>query len=124
MIIGNGIDIIEVSRLKRVFDRFGYRFLERIYTGEEIEYCFSHGDPWPHLAGRFAAKEAAAKALGGKPEFWFKKIQVLNKDSGEPYLKFSEEAQKTYSNLECNIIISISHSENYGVASAILESWE
>ena len=124
MIIGNGIDIIEVSRLKRVFDRFGYRFLERIYTGEEIEYCFSHGDPWPHLAGRFAAKEAAAKALGGKPEFWFKKIQVLNKDSGEPYLKFSGEAQKTYSNLECNIIISISHSENYGVASAILESWE
>ena len=124
MIIGNGIDIVEVSRLKRVFDRFGYRFLERIYTGEEIEYCFSHGDPWPHLAGRFAAKEAAAKALGGKPEFWFKKIQVLNKDSGEPYLKFSGEAQKTYSNLECNIIISISHSENYGVASAILESWE
>ena len=124
MIIGNGIDIFEVSRLKRVFDRFGYRFLERIYTGEEIEYCFSHGDPWPHLAGRFAAKEAAAKALGGKPEFWFKKIQVLNKDSGEPYLKFSGEAQKTYSNLECNIIISISHSENYGVASAILESWE
>ena len=123
MIIGNGIDIVEVSRLKRVFDRFGYRFLERIYTGEEIEYCFSHGDPWPHLAGRFAAKEAAAKALGGKPEFWFKKIQVLNKDSGEPYLKFSGEAQKTYSNLECNIIISISHSENYGVASAILESW-
>ena len=124
MIIGNGIDIIEVSRLKRVFDRFGYRFLERIYTGEEIEYCFSHGDPWPHLAGRFAAKEAAAKALGGKPEFWFKKIQVLNKDSGEPYLKFSGEAQNTYSNLESNIIISISHSENYGVASAILESWE
>ena len=124
MIIGNGIDIIEVSRLKRVFDRFGYRFLERIYTGEEIEDCCSHGEPWPHLAGRCAAKEAAAKALGGKPEFWFKKIQVLNKDSGEPYLKFSGEAQETYSNLECNIIISISHSESYGVASAILESWE
>ena len=124
MIVGNGIDIIEVSRIKRIFDKFGYRFLERVYTGEEIEYCFSHGDPWPHLAGRFAAKEAAAKALGGKPEFWFKKIQVLNKESGEPYLKFSGEAQKTYSNLECNIIISISHSENYGVASAILESWE
>lgn len=124
MIVGNGIDIIEVSRIKRIFDKFGYRFLERVYTSEEIEYCFSHGDPWPHLAGRFAAKEAAAKALGGKPEFWFKKIQVLNKESGEPYLKFSGEAQKTYSNLECNIIISISHSENYGVASAILESWE
>ena len=124
MIVGNGIDIVEVSRMRRIFDKFGYRFLERVFTSEEIEYCFSHRDPWPHLAGRFAAKEATAKALGAKPEFWFKRIEVLNKESGEPYLKFSGEAQKTYSSLECNIIISISHSENYGVATAILDSWE
>jgi len=124
MIIGNGIDIVETSRLKRLFDKFGYKFLEKIYTSEEIEYCFSHSDPWPHLAGRFAAKEAAAKALGGKPEFWFKKIQVVNKESGEPYLRFSGKALETYTNLECNIILSISHSQNYGAATAILESWE
>ena len=124
MIVGNGIDIVEVSRIKRVFDRFGYRFLERIFTSREIEYCFSHTDPWPHIAGRFAAKEASAKALGGKSDFWFKRIEILNKESGEPYVLFSGRANKTYGNLQCNIIISISHSQNYGAATAILESWE
>ena len=53
-----------------------------------------------------------------------KKIQVVNKESGEPYLRFSGKALETYTNLECNIIVSISHSQNYGAATAILESWE
>ena len=123
MIIGLSIDIVEIHRISAALqDTQGMK--QKVFTAQEISFCSKRKHEFQHFGGRFAAKEAAAKALGGKPEFWFKNIEVLNKESGEPYLKFSGKAQKTYSNLECNIIISISHSENYGVATAILDSWE
>ena len=65
MIVGVGTDIIEVSRLKHMFDRFGYKFVERLFTSTEIEYCFAQANPFIHLAGRFAAKRSGSKVLGG-----------------------------------------------------------
>jgi holo-[acyl-carrier protein] synthase len=64
MILGTGIDIIEVSRVAEVIERFGERFLNRILLGGEIGYCRQHARPAPHFAARFAAKEAISKAFG------------------------------------------------------------
>ena len=124
MIVGNGIDIVEVERIKSLFKRFGYRFIEKIYTAGEIEYCYGHSDPFPHLAGRFAAKEAVAKSLGAKPEYHFKRIEILNHSDGMPHVRLSGPAKETFANLEADLVLSISHTNNYGVASCLLNSWD
>ena len=64
MIKGIGVDIVEIERFRRAVERRGRRFLEKIFTEEEMEYCFSMKDPYPHLAGRFCVKEAVLKSLG------------------------------------------------------------
>ncbi len=124
MIVGTGIDIVEVSRLKKIFDRFGYKFVERLFTSSEIEYCFSQANPFIHLAGRFAAKEAVAKSLGARPAFYFKRIEILNKETGEPYVRLSGEVKKVYEERECDALISISHTDNYATANCVLDGWD
>ena len=66
MIIGTGIDIIEISRIRSSVDQWGGRFLQRVFNPEEIAYAQAHTIPYPHYAGRFAAKEAIYKALGDR----------------------------------------------------------
>jgi holo-[acyl-carrier protein] synthase len=124
MIVGTGIDIVEVARIKQIFDRFGYKFTERLFTSSEIDYCFNQANPFIHLAGRFAAKEAVAKSLGARPSFHFKRIEILNRETGEPYVRMSGEAERVYENLECNALISISHTENYATANCVLDGWD
>ena len=70
-----GTDIVSVNRIKKLAENHDFNFYRHVYTDEEVLWCNDRSSPHIHLAGRFAAKEAAAKALGGKPEFWFKKIQ-------------------------------------------------
>src|SRR5438445_7412189 len=86
MILGVGIDIIEVERIKASFERFGERFLSRILHPSEIKYCLSHRAPAPFLAARFAGKEAISKAFGtgiGAQLGW-QDMEIGRKDSGEP----------------------------------------
>jgi holo-[acyl-carrier protein] synthase len=64
IIAGIGTDIVDVHRIRRAWERTGEHFLERVFTPEEIRYCRSFADPWPHLAARFAGKESVIKALG------------------------------------------------------------
>src|SRR5512143_320675 len=88
MILGLGIDIIEVARIQASFERFGDRFLKRILSPEEIRYCLSYKAPAPFLAARFAAKEAVSKAFGtgiGAQLGW-QDIEVGRKASGEPFI--------------------------------------
>src|SRR6266705_5365051 len=88
MILGIGIDIIEVERIQSSFEKFGERFLKRILHPNEVSYCMSHRVPGPFLAARFAAKEAISKAFGtgiGAQLSW-RDMEVCRKESGEPFV--------------------------------------
>ncbi len=88
MILGTGIDIIEVARIRDSYARFGERFITRILRPDEIAYCLKHRDPGPFLAVRFAAKEAISKAFGtgiGAQLGW-QDMEIARKESGEPYV--------------------------------------
>src|SRR6185295_4723298 len=96
MILGVGIDIIEVARIAASYERFGERFLNRILHPNEIAYCLSHKAPAPFLAARFAAKEAISKAFGtgiGADLGW-QDMEVGRKESGEPFVILHESGKK------------------------------
>src|SRR5947207_16021845 len=96
MIIGIGIDIIEVARIQASYERFGELFLKRILHPNEISYCLSHRVPAPFLAARFAAKEAISKAFGtgiGAQLAW-QDMEIGRKESGEPFVILHGAGQK------------------------------
>lgn len=125
MILGTGIDIIEVSRIDASYQKFGERFLQRILKPAEIAYCLSHKRPAPFLAARFAAKEAISKAFGtgiGKHLGW-QDMEVGRKESGEPFVILHEGGLKLLAERGARIVhLSLSHTENYAAAVAILEA--
>lgn len=124
MILGVGIDLIEVERIKASYERFGERFVNRILHPAEIAYCLSHKEPAPFLAARFAAKEAISKAFGtgiGAKLNWLD-MEVGRKESGEPFvilhgggLKLLEERRG------CSVLLSLSHTQAHATAMAILQ---
>lgn len=125
MILGVGIDIIEVARVAGSVERFGERFYKRILLPDEIAYCLSHKAPAPFIAARFAAKEAISKAFGtgiGAQLGWHD-MEVRRKETGEPFVVLHGGGLKL---LEARggrvVLISLSHTQNYATAVAILES--
>ena len=90
MILGTGIDIVEVERIRNSYARFGERFIQRILRPAEIAYCLKHRDPGPSLAVRFAAKEAISKAFGCGigAELGWHDMEVSRKETGEPFIIF------------------------------------
>jgi len=126
-LFGIGIDVVEVSRIQSSLDEFGETFLKRIFSPEEIRYCKSQKNPPIHYAARFAAKEAVSKALGtgiGKDVSWTD-IAVIRKDSGEPYIQLSGNAEKFAQTHHINHIkISLTHTNNYAAANAIALHWD
>lgn len=125
MIFGTGLDIIEIERIKTSIGRFSGKFEERIFTAEEIAYCRARSNPFPHFAGRFAAKEAVMKSLGtGMAEgIRWKDMEVMNLDSGKPELKLTGKGKDLADSKNVkHIHISISHDRNYAIAHAIAES--
>jgi holo-[acyl-carrier protein] synthase len=125
MILGIGIDIIEVARIQASFEKFGERFVKRILHPDELAYCLSHNSPAPFIAVRFSAKEAISKAFGtgiGAQLGWHD-MEVRRKDSGEPYVILHGGGQEL---LEARggraVMISLSHTQNYAAAVAVLES--
>jgi holo-[acyl-carrier protein] synthase len=123
-VIGIGVDVIECSRIQRSIERFGDRFLHRVFTDGEIEYSMSMKFPERHLAARFAGKEAVAKAFGtgiGKAMGW-RNIDIRKKESGEPFLVFTGPAEAFAAERGVtSALITLSHTENYAVACAVLE---
>ncbi|PIS01691.1 MAG: holo-[acyl-carrier-protein] synthase [Chlamydiae bacterium CG10_big_fil_rev_8_21_14_0_10_35_9] len=118
-ILGIGSDIIEVDRIKKSIDKHGDHFLTRLFSPDEIKYCFEHKHPEIRVAGRFAAKEAVAKALGtgfGKKLQW-NDFKILNTSSGKPEVFFQEKILAEMKNV--NVLITISHCEKYAVAFAL-----
>jgi len=114
MIIGTGVDITEVRRLRQAIEKWGEEFLHRVFTEEELENAKTRGSLYQHLAGRFAAKEAVFKALGDAKLNW-KDVQVLNDKEGKPCCVILNGRGKSM-----DVHISISHVKNYAVASAII----
>lgn len=125
MILGLGIDIIEVARIEASYQRFGERFLNRILLPKEIEYCLSHKAPGPFLAARFAAKEAISKAFGtgiGAQLGWLD-MEVARKQSGEPYAILHANGLKLLEGRQARpLLISLSHTQAHATAVAVLES--
>jgi len=125
MIVGTGIDIAEVPRIGQAIERFGERFLQRIFTAGEIRYCDSKANRVERYAARFAAKEAAMKALGTG---WnhgvrWRDCEVVRAPGGRPTMTFHGKAGEFAARLGVrNIALSLSHTTEQAIAQLILES--
>jgi holo-[acyl-carrier protein] synthase len=124
MIIGTGIDIIEVARIRASCEKFGERFPARILLESEMQYCMSHKDPAPYIAARFAAKEAVSKAFGtgiGGSIGWHD-IEVKRRETGEPYLVLHGKGAELFKARGASgIHLSLSHTLQHATAISILE---
>ncbi|MDH7514482.1 MAG: holo-ACP synthase [Bacteroidota bacterium] len=121
MIVGIGIDLEEVGRVEKAIERWGSRFLERMFTDEEIAYCCGKFHPAHHFAARFAAKEAFVKAtgLGRNSGFRWRDVSVVNDAAGKPFFRLAG----THDNFQPpnRIHLSISHIHSHVVAVVVIE---
>jgi len=123
MVLGVGTDIVEVARIRAAIERHGERFLKRIYTEGELEYCQRHRDPHPFLAARFAAKEAASKSLGTgiAGGFGWKTFSVKHNDVGAPLALLDEAGLVLVAARGATgMLVSLSHTQTLGHAVVLL----
>ena len=122
MVLGIGIDIVEIKRIERLLKKHGEAFLRRVFLPEEIAYCASKKSPAQHYAARIAVKEAVFKALG---EGWTEKIGwkdiIVNRSQkGQPGVELLGKGKKLQLDLKVdNLLVSLSHSDDYSVAQAV-----
>ena len=121
MEISCGVDIIEISRIKKSIEESEDRFLQRVYTDEEIEYCESkNNQKYQHYAARFTAKEAVFKAVSSnlkdKYSITWKDIEVCNNEQGKPYINLYGINQELFESID----ISISHCKKYATANVVI----
>jgi holo-[acyl-carrier protein] synthase len=125
MIVGTGIDIAEVPRIEASIARFGDRFLRRIFTEAEIRYCESKANRVERYAARFAAKEAAMKAIGTgwNHGVTWRDVEVSRQPGGRPTIAFHGKAAEFAAKLGAvHVALSLSHTKQYAIAQVILES--
>lgn len=125
MIVGTGVDIAEVGRIEAAVARFGQRFLKRVFTPAEIQYCQGKTNTAERLAARFAAKEAGMKAIGTglRHGITWQDVEVVRLPGQRPNLKFSGKAAEFANRLGCKRThLSISHTSEHAIAYVILES--
>ena len=114
MIVGIGVDIIEVERIQKIAEK-SPRFLTRVFTNEEIQYCDGKKNKFQHLAARFSAKEAFFKALGKKIKWT--DIGIINLPSGKPELSLKTKETFPFDRIH----VSLSHIQDYAIATVVLE---
>ncbi len=123
-VLGVGVDLVECARIEHSLERFGDRFLHRVFTAGEIGYCQSMKYPARHFAARFAAKEAASKAFGtgiGKAMGW-RDIDVRREGSGQPYVVLEGGARKLATERGVSAVwVSLSHTDHHAVATVVVE---
>lgn len=125
MIYGVGIDLVKIDRVKDVVEKWGRKFLERVFTENEISYCYEKKNPYLSLAVRFAAKEALIKAIGSEIPVPLTDIEVINSLTGKPAIKTNGRLESFLK--EKNIIrvaLSLSHEKEFGIACVVLENYE
>ena len=124
MVIGVGTDLMEIARIQQSIARFGERFLERIFTPREIEYCLRKKNAAESFAARFAAKEAGAKALGtgiSRGVGWLE-LEVAREPGGRPTLQLSgRAAERAHSLGVAHISLSLTHSRDVALAVVVME---
>lgn len=123
MIVGVGIDIIEVERIKKAIETYGEHFLKRVFTGREIEYCEQFKEnKYVHYAVRFSAKEAFSKAIGTGLTQGFKlnQVGILNEDNGKPQIELNGQMAEKWGSFK--IFVSLSHINSFASAVVIIET--
>ncbi|MCL5022486.1 MAG: holo-ACP synthase [Nitrospirae bacterium] len=122
MIYGIGIDIIKVERMREAVERWGERFLRRVFTDDELARCFAGKDPYPSLSVRFAAKEACIKAIGSRESAAFRDIEVVNDEHGKPGIAPRGRLTEFFErNALGKAHLSLSHERDYGIAFVVIE---
>lgn len=128
MIIGIGIDLVDIDRLERLLDRHGSRFASRIFTEGEIAYCESHNRRGEGYAARFAAKEAARKAFGAATSIaglGWRDVEIISSGEGAPHLELHGRARALARQLGVTRVhVSLTHATNQAIAEVILEKSE
>jgi len=122
MIVGIGIDIIDIGRIEKVFGRSGERFIRRVYTSTEIAYCTGKALSMQHFAARFAAKEAVFKALGTgwSRGIGWRDVEICNNKSGLPQVTLRGKAEEVFQEQGGGkIFLSISHTDQMAIAQAV-----
>ena len=121
MVIGIGIDIIEIERVQKSVEKYGEQFLNKIYTQTELDYSLNKPNKYQHLAARFAAKEAVFKALttGWNKDVGWQDIEIYNESNGMPLVKLRGELESFLTNGK-SLKISMSHSRDYVACVAII----
>jgi holo-[acyl-carrier protein] synthase len=125
MIVGTGVDIAEVGRIRAAMERFGDRFLNRVFTPDEARYCLGKPNAAERLAARFAAKEAGMKAIGTglRHGITWRDVEVVRLPGQRPMLKFGGKAAEFAARLGCKRThLSLSHTADQAIAHVILES--
>ena len=121
-IVGIGLDATDIPRIAAAIERYGNRFLSRILTPDELAYCLRRRDPTPHVAGRFAAKEAGMKAIGtghSRGVLW-RDIEVVRR-GGPPQLRFHGSAGEHFTRLGAErALLTITHAQTLAIAHVIL----
>lgn len=122
MIYGIGTDIVKVARMKEVVEKWGGKFLKRVFTPQEIVYCYHKNDPFPSLSVRFAAKEAVIKASGSRVAIPLVDIEVVNDERGNPTIRPKGALEAFFrENALSKVHLSLSHEKEYGIAFVVLE---
>ena len=121
-VIAHGIDMVECARLRQAIDRHGQRFLQRVFTAAELEYCLARKRHVEHLAGRFAAKEAVLKVLGTgwATGISWTDVEIRNESSGRPCVHLAGRCRQIADELGlADVLVSISHVGTHAIASAV-----
>ncbi len=123
MIYGIGIDLVKIERVKEAHEKWGSKFFERIFTEDEIAYCFEKKEPYPSLSVRFAAKEALVKAISSEIFVNLKDIEIVNTESGKPSIRVHGELEKFLKDKAIkHLHLSVSHEREFGIACVVLET--
>jgi holo-[acyl-carrier protein] synthase len=126
VIVGLGVDLVEIARVRRLIESHGDRLMARLFTDGERAYAHYRADPSRHLAARIAAKEAAFKALAGNDlarGIGWRELEVFARDDGGPLLRLHGRAERRAAELRVTrILVTISHSESAAVAVVVLEN--
>lgn len=121
-VIGLGVDILEVKRIQDIIDKYGDKFLTRIFTPKEISYCNNKKRRVESFAARFSAKEAFIKAIASSYNIEYQEIEIINKENKKPKVKLYGKALKAAEEKNVSeILISLSHEKNYATANIIIK---
>jgi len=123
MIYGIGIDLVEIRRIERAIKRWGERFERRVFSDREIAYCRKHMRAHVHYAGRFAAKEAFIKSIGGLRGLTMKDIEIMNDEAGKPAFSMNTAVDRILKERGIrHVALSVTHTDEYASALVVMEA--